>query len=88
MMNTHVAKLMAFSVLLKITDLLAPSAITHVITSVMLNAIRSGACPNTVIVSAMRRVMAPPASESKLALSAHAQALVPIGMVGDGGCTI
>lgn len=44
-MNTHVAKLIAFNVLLKITDLLAPNANTQVISRVMPNAIKSGGRP-------------------------------------------
>lgn len=46
-MNTHVAKLTAFNVLLNITDLLAPSAKTQVISIVMPNAIKSGGRPVT-----------------------------------------
>lgn len=41
-MNTQVAKFIAFNVLLNITDLLAPNAKTHVINSVIPNAIKSG----------------------------------------------
>lgn len=41
-MNTQVAKFTAFNVLLNITDLLAPNAKTHVINSVIPNAIKSG----------------------------------------------
>lgn len=77
MINTHVATLIAFSVLLKMTDLLAPNASTQVIANVMPKAMKSGGWPNIVIVSAMLRPIAPPDNESKLALSAQAQALVP-----------
>lgn len=45
MMNTHVAKLIAFNVLLNITDLLAPRARTQVINIVIPNAIKSGGRP-------------------------------------------
>lgn len=47
-MNTHVAKFIAFNVLLNMTDLLAPNAKTHVINSVMPNAIKSGVRPTNV----------------------------------------
>lgn len=76
-MKTHVAILIAFNVLLNITDLLAPRAKTQVITNVIPNAIKSGGRPNIVIDSAILRPIAPPDNESKLALKAHAHALVP-----------
>lgn len=78
-MNTHVAKLIAFSALLNRTDLLAPNANMHVITIVIPNAIKSGEWPNNVPTdSAMLRRIDPPDNELKLALRAHAHALVPI----------
>lgn len=69
--------MIAFNVLLNITDLLAPRARTQVITNVIPNAIKSGGRPNIVIDSAILRPIAPPDNESKLALSAQAHALVP-----------
>lgn len=70
---------MAFRVLLKITDLLAPRASTKVMHSVMENAMKSGALPNIVPTeAAIERLISPPDSESKLADNAHAHALVPI----------
>jgi hypothetical protein len=44
-MKTNDAKFIVFSVLLKSTDLLAPSAITNVISKVMPKAIKSGGRP-------------------------------------------
>jgi hypothetical protein len=78
-MKTHVARLTVFRTLLNITDLLAPHARTHVMSRVIINAMKSGGRPKTVPkVSLMLLLMLPPASESKLALRAHAHALVPI----------
>lgn len=78
-MKTHVARFTVFRTLLKITDLLAPHARTHVISNVMMKAMKSGGRPKTVPkVSLMLLLMEPPANESKLALRAHAHALVPI----------
>lgn len=60
------------------TDLLAPRASTKVISIVMPKATKSSGRPNIVpTVAAILRPMAPPVSESKLELRAHAQALVP-----------
>jgi len=79
MINTHEARFTVFRTLLKMTDLLAPHAKTHVIRSVMMKAIKSGGRPKTVPnVSLMLLLIVPPNSESKLALRAHAQALVPM----------
>lgn len=50
-MKTHVAKLITFNALLNITDLLAPSASTHVISMVMPNAIKSGGRSVTGVVA-------------------------------------
>lgn len=69
---------MAFRVLLNRTDLLAPNANIHVMTSVIPNAIKSGEWPNIVPTdSAILRRIDPPDNELKLALRAHAHALVP-----------
>ena len=77
-MNTQVATFTALSALLKITDLLAPSANTPVIHNVMPNAMKSGGRPNIVPTApAMLRPISPPDKESKLALKAQAHALVP-----------
>lgn len=77
-MNTHVAKLIAFRVLLNKTDLLAPNANIHVMTIVIPNAIKSGEWPNSVPTdSVILRRIDPPDNELKLALRAHAHALVP-----------
>lgn len=79
MMKTQTAKLTVFRTLLNITDLLAPHARTHVIRSVMMKAMKSGGLPRiSPNVSLMLLLIVPPNNESKLALSAHAQALVPI----------
>ena len=78
-MKTHVARFTVFRTLLKITDLLAPHASMHVINSVIINAMKSGGLPKTVPkVSLMLLLIDPPINESKLALKAHAHALVPI----------
>lgn len=61
------------------TDLLAPQARTHVIRSVMMKAMKSGGLPKiSPNVSLTLALIDPPSNESKLALNAHAQALVPI----------
>lgn len=79
MMNTQAAKLMVFKTLLNMTDLLAPQARTHVINRVIVNAMKSGGLPNTVPnVPLILFDIAPFSNESKLALRAHAHALVPI----------
>lgn len=72
-MKTQVARLMVLRKLLNFTDLLAPQAKTHVISSVMMKAMMSGGRPKTVPnVSLMLPLIDPPLRESKLALSAQA----------------
>uniref|UniRef100_A0A1Y1KW94 Uncharacterized protein n=1 Tax=Photinus pyralis TaxID=7054 RepID=A0A1Y1KW94_PHOPY len=78
-MNTHTAKFMAFSTLLKIRDFLTPAANKTIISNVMTNAKKSGGLPNIVpTLSSIASLMAPFDKALRQALNAQAQALVPM----------